>query len=126
MVYFSGLKPCFVAIPTTSGSGSEVTDFAILTHDGIKHPLVDEKLLPDVAILDGNLLDSLPKSLIADAGFDILAHAVESFVAVSAGAISRALAADAVAATLTCLPASYGGDKSVRLGVHQAATMAGK
>ena len=125
MVYFSGLPITFVASPSTSGSGSEVTDFAILTHDGVKHPLVDQKLQPDVAILDGNLLHSLPKALIADAGYDILAHALESYVAVNAGAISRALAADAFATAFTYLPASFAGDPSVRLSVHQAATMAG-
>ena len=125
MVFFSGLPITFVAVPTTSGSGSEVTDFAILTHDGVKHPLVDKRLQPDMAILDGNLLDSLPKSLIADAGFDILAHALESFVATNAGAISQALAADAFNTALTHLSASFAGDTSVRLKVHQAATMAG-
>ena len=125
MVYFSGLKVTFVAIPTTSGSGSEVTDFSILTHDGVKHPLVDEKLLPDMAILDGDLLATLPKSLIADAGFDILAHAVESYVAQNAGIISRALAGSAVAITCRYLGDSYGGDLGVRQRIHTAATMAG-
>ena len=125
MVYFSGLKVAFAAIPTTSGSGSEVTDFSILTHDGVKHPLVDEKLLPDVAILDGDLLATLPKSLIADAGFDILAHALESYVAKNAGVISRALAAEAVGITCQKLPLSYGGDTAVRQDIHLAATMAG-
>ena len=125
MVYFSGLKVTFVAIPTTSGSGSEVTDFAILTHDGVKHPLVDEKLLPDVAILDGDLLSTLPKSLIADAGYDILAHALESYVAKNAGVISRALAAEAVAITCQNLPESFGGNTAVRQDIHLAATMAG-
>ena len=125
MVYFSGLPITFVAIPSTSGSGSEVTDFAILTHNGVKHPLVDSKLQPDLAILDGNLLDSLPKTLIADAGYDIIAHALESYVATNAGTISRALAADAFDAAFTHLPASFGGESSVRLRIHQAATMAG-
>ncbi|MBQ4641512.1 MAG: iron-containing alcohol dehydrogenase [Oscillospiraceae bacterium] len=125
MVYFSGQKPRLVAIPTTSGSGSEVTDFAILTHNGVKHPLVDDAILPDVAILDGNLLDSLPPSLIADTGFDILTHAVESFVAQGAGAITDALARDAFAAAFTALPASFRGDTRVRQRIHIAATMAG-
>ena len=125
MVYFSGIKAHFVAIPTTSGSGSEVTNFAILTHDGVKHPLVDDRLQPDLAILDGNLLNSLPKGLIADAGFDILAHATESYVATGAGAISRALAADAFAGAFAHLPASFHGETSVRLQIHLAATMAG-
>lgn len=125
MVYFSGLPIRFVAIPTTSGSGSEVTDFAILTHDGVKHPLVDKKLQPDMAILDGELLHSLPKSLIADAGYDILAHALESYVATGAGVISRALAADAFDGAFTHLPDSFAGDTDVRLCIHEAATMAG-
>ena len=125
MVYFSGLPITFVAIPSTSGSGSEVTDFAILTHGGVKHPLVDEKLQPDMAILDGDLLHSLPKTLIADAGYDIIAHAIESYVAANAGAISRALAADAFAAAYTHLPASFAGNTGVRQGIHEAATMAG-
>ena len=125
MVYFSGITPRFVAIPTTSGSGSEVTDFAILTHNGTKHPLIDDRLQPEIAILDGNLLNSLPKSLIADAGYDILAHATESFVATGAGAVSRALAADAFAKAYGLLPASFAGDPSVRLQIHLAATMAG-
>ena len=125
MVFFSGLPIQFVAIPTTSGSGSEVTDFAILTHNGVKHPLVDKKLQPDMAILDADLLSSLPKSLIADAGYDVIAHAVESFVATNAGSISRALAADAFDAAFTNLPASFAGKPSVRLRIHEAATMAG-
>ena len=125
MVYFSGLTVRFVAIPTTSGSGSEVTDFAILTHNGTKHPLIDARLQPELAILDGNLLNSLPKSLIADAGYDILAHAVESYVATGAGAISQSLARDAFGAAYTALPASFAGDTQVRQRIHVAATMAG-
>lgn len=125
MVYFSGFPIRLVAIPTTSGSGSEVTDFSVLTHGGAKHPLVDGKLLPEMAILDGELLNSLPKTLVADAGFDILAHAIESYVATGAGTISRALAADATRITLGLLPASYRGDVSVRQKIHEAATMAG-
>ena len=125
MVYFSGLPITLVAIPTTSGSGSEVTDFAILTHDGVKHPLVDKKLQPDMAILDGELLKSLPKSLIADAGYDIVAHAVESFVAGNAGSVSRALAAEAFRVAVTGLPASFAGNLEVRQRIHDGATMAG-
>ena len=125
MVYFSGRKIPLVAIPTTSGSGSEVTDFAVLTHNATKHPLVDKALLPDMAILDGNLLTKLPKSLVADGGFDVIAHGVESYVATNAGAISRSLAADAVAVALRDLPASFHGDTGVRQGIHLAATMAG-
>ena len=125
MAYFSGVKARLVAIPTTSGSGSEVTDFAILTHNQVKHPLVDSRVRPDVAILDSDLLKELPPSLIADAGFDILAHAVEAFVATGAGAITDALAKDAFAVAFGALPASFNGNTAVRQDIHTAATMAG-
>ena len=125
MLFFSGVEATLVAIPTTSGSGSEVTDFAILTHDGVKHPLVDPKILPDVAILDDELLQALPRSLIADAGFDVLAHALEAYVAKNAGAVTDALARDAFCTAFTCLLMSFAGDTSVRLEMHLASTMAG-
>lgn len=125
MVYFSGESIRLVAIPTTSGSGSEVTDFAILTHEKVKHPLVDGKLRPAVAILDSDLLKELPASLVADAGFDVLSHALEAYVATGAGAITDALARDAFSAAYALLPASFAGRAEVRGRIHVAATMAG-
>ena len=125
MAYFSGSKARLVAIPTTSGSGSEVTDFAILTHNSIKYPLVDKRLQPEVAILDDELLTHLPPSLVADAGFDILAHAVEAYVGTNAGALTDALARDAFCTAFAALPASFNGRHDVRLRIHTAATMAG-
>ena len=125
MVYFSGENIRLVAIPTTSGSGSEVTDFAILTHENVKHPLVDGKLRPKVAILDSDLLKELPSSLVADAGFDVLSHALEAYVATGAGAITDALARDAFSAAYALLPESFRGKTEVRGHVHVAATMAG-
>ena len=125
MVHFSGQKVYFVAIPTTSGSGSEVTDFAVLTHGGTKHPLVDEVLRPDMAILDGSLLQQLPKKLIADTGFDVLCHALEALTAEGAGVFTDCLAREAFCMAYAHLPASYSGDSRVRLKIHQAATMAG-
>ena len=125
MIYFTGKAIPLVAIPTTSGSGSEVTDFSVLTHNGSKHPLVDKALLPTMAILDGDLLRSLPPNIIADAGYDILAHALESYVATGAGAMSKSLARDAFLTALQKLPASYRGDTAVRQDIHLAATMAG-
>ena len=125
MAYFGGGNYRFAAIPTTSGSGSEVTDFAILTHNGVKHPLVDEKLRPDLAILDSDFLQELPKGLIADSGFDVLSHALEACCGKHAGSFTNALSRDAFRMAFHCLPRSYGGDKSVRLEVHKAATMAG-
>ena len=125
MGYF-GKKCCYVvAIPTTSGSGSEVTDFAILTHQQVKYPLVDGKLRPDAAILDSDLLEQLPPSLVADAGFDVLSHALEAYVARDAGAITDALARDAFATVYAALPASFAGRTAVRLKIHVGATMAG-
>ena len=123
--WFSGEKMALVAIPTTSGSGSEVTDFAILTHNHVKHPLVDPRLRPNMAILDSDLLKELPPGLVADTGFDVLAHAVEAFVASNAGAVTDALAKDACFACFAPLPASFAGRQEVRLRLHQAATMAG-
>jgi len=125
MVYFSGLCIPLVAIPTTSGSGSEVTDFSVLSHGGSKHPLVDKALQPVMAILDGDLLRTLPKTLIADAGYDVIVHGVESFVATGAGAMTKALARDAFITAYENLPASYHGDTGVRQDIHTAAAMAG-
>ena len=125
MAFFAKTDARLVAIPTTSGSGSEVTDFAILTHNKVKHPLVDKRLRPHTAILDSDLLQELPASLIADTGFDVLTHAVESYVAKTAGAFSDMLAQEAFRSAYGALPASYAGRKNVRLKVHQAATMAG-
>lgn len=125
MAYFSKLRPILVAIPTTSGSGSEVTDFAILTHGGIKHPLVDESLRPDLAILDSDLVASLPPTLIADGGFDLICHAVEAFVAKNANSFSDLLAKQAFQTAMESLCASFSGDTSVRGAIHKGATMAG-
>lgn len=125
MGYFGKGSYTLVAIPTTSGSGSEVTDFAILTHDQVKHPLVDKRLRPDLAILDGDLLQELPKGLIAETGFDVLTHALEAYVAKGSGSISDVYAREAFSSAYASLPASYAGNRSVRLKVHLAATMAG-
>lgn len=125
MSYFAKGEQKLVAIPTTSGSGSEVTDFAILTHNKVKHPLVDKRLRPDYAILDSDLLQQLPKSLIAEAGFDVLSHAVEAYVGTDAGSITDLYAREAFSSAYAALPASYAGNTQVRLKVHLAATMAG-
>ena len=125
MGYFGKGDYTLAAIPTTSGSGSEVTDFAILTHGKVKHPLVDWRLRPDLAILDEDLLQELPKGLIAETGFDVLTHALEGYVARGSGSISDLYAREAFSSAYASLPASYAGNKSVRLKVHLAATMAG-
>lgn len=125
MVWFAGSDAMLTAIPTTSGSGSEVTDFAILTHDGVKHPLVDGKLRPQMAILDAALVEKLPKGLIADGGFDALTHALEAYTATGADAFTDALAGEAFSEVLGSLKASYEGDLQARARVHSCATMAG-
>ena len=123
--YFGKGSCTLAAIPTTSGSGSEVTDFAILTHNKVKHPLVDKRLRPDIAILDADLLQELPKNLIAETGFDVLTHAVEAYVSKGSGSISDLYAREAFSGAYASLPASYAGNRSVRLKIHLTATMAG-
>ena len=125
ILYFSRQKLAFGAIPTTSGSGSEVTDFSILTHEGIKHPLVDPGIRPDFAILDSDLLQQLPKGLIADAGFDVLSHALEAWVGRNAGCFSDLYAKEAFSLAYGNLLGSYQGDLSKRLPMHLASCMAG-
>ena len=114
-----------IAIPTTSGTGSEVTSFSILTHEGVKHPLIDEKLRPAAAILDPSLLDALPPKLIADSGMDVISHCLEAIAAKNASPFSDALAMCAFDTARKLLPKSFVGDTSVRQTLHNAATMAG-
>lgn len=125
MVYFSGTAAPLAAVPTTSGSGSEVTDFAILTHENVKHPLVDPRLRPDLAVLDEALVEGLPGALVADGGYDAVSHALEAIAATASGAVTDALATAAFCDLLNHLPASFRKDMSARLPVHRAATMAG-
>lgn len=114
-----------IAIPTTSGTGSEVTSFSIITHEGVKHPLVDAALRPSAAILDPSLLQALPPKLIADAGMDVVSHCLEAIAAKNASPFSDALAMSAFDTVRKLLPKSFSGDTSVREAVHDAATMAG-
>ena len=124
MAYFAKSPAKRIAIPTTSGSGSEVTDFAILTHDGMKHPLVDPALKPDMAIVDPQLVERLPPALIADGGFDVLTHVLEALVAKNASPITDALALSAFSMAFRHLPDSYAGNRASRAQVHLASTMA--
>ena len=125
MRYFAGNGELFVAIPTTSGSGSEVTDFSILTHDGGKHPLIDGRMQPDVALLAWELVEKLPAGLVADGGFDVLSHALESFVAVNATAMTQALASSAFSIAFDWLSASFRGEQRARGEIHLTSCMAG-
>ena len=119
---------CF-AIPTTSGTGSEVTDYAVITDraKGIKYPLDSQKLRPPVAILDPQLTMSAPASVTADAGMDALTHALEAYVSTGANDFSDALAEKAATQVFQYLPLAYkdGSNVLARQKVHNASCMAG-
>mmetsp|Transcript_34399 Transcript_34399/g.58271 ORF Transcript_34399/g.58271 Transcript_34399/m.58271 type:complete len:882 (+) Transcript_34399:30-2675(+) len=116
-----------VCIPTTSGTASEVTPFSVITDDmGMKHPLFDYELTPDIAIIDSSFCDKLPKSLIAHAGVDAITHATEAFVSVAANEFTESHSLTAINLLFQHLPNSYHtGDPQAREMVHHAATLAG-
>lgn len=125
-----GQKALMVAIPTTSGTGSEVTPFAVITDDetGLKYPIADYSLTPNMAIVDANLVLSMPKSLCAAGGIDALTHALESMASGLATEYTNGLALEAIRLLFKYLPDSYnqGAENAVaREKVHHAATMAG-
>ena len=124
-----GTKCKMVAIPTTSGTGSEVTSFAVITDkkQNKKYPLADYELTPDVAIVDPDLVMSLPKSVTADTGMDVLTHALEAYVSNMASDYTDGLAEKAVELVINYLEKAYddGTDKLAREKMHNASTIAG-
>ncbi|MFR8277285.1 MAG: iron-containing alcohol dehydrogenase, partial [Desulfovibrio fairfieldensis] len=125
-----GKKAVMVAIPTTSGTGSEVTPFAVITDNrtGVKYPLADYALTPDMAIVDPEFVMDLPPSLIANAGLDVLTHAVEAYTSTLATNFADGQAMEAVRLVFKYLRRSYaGGEERLipREKMHYAATMAG-
>ena len=124
-----GVKAKMVAIPTTSGTGSEVTSFAVLTDKvkNKKYPLADYELTPDVAIVDPDLVMSLPKSITADTGMDVLTHAIESYVSNMASDYTDGLAEKATELVIEYLLEAYehGDNKVAREKMHNASTIAG-
>ncbi|GLI05237.1 aldehyde-alcohol dehydrogenase [Paenibacillus tyrfis] len=124
-----GQKAKFVAIPTTSGTGSEVTSFAVITdnHKGnTKYPLADYELTPDVAIIDPEFVYSLPKTAVADTGMDVLTHAIEAYVSVMANDYTDGLAMKAIQLVFEHLENSFHtGDPVAREKMHNASTIAG-
>ncbi|WP_069987565.1 1-propanol dehydrogenase PduQ [Massilioclostridium coli] len=122
-------KPFCVAIPTTSGTGSEVTAFAVVSdkEKNVKYPLVDDIMLPDVAILNPKLTLSVPPTVTADTGMDVLTHAIEAYVSTGATDFSDTLAEKAVQIIFKYLPMAYdnGNDIHAREKLHNASCMAG-
>ncbi|HEX2956818.1 MAG TPA: iron-containing alcohol dehydrogenase, partial [Chitinispirillaceae bacterium] len=125
-----GKKAMLVAVPTTSGTGSEVTPFAVITDEktGIKYPIADYELTPNVAVVDPELVMSMPKSLTAFGGLDALVHAIEAYISVFASEYTNGLALEAIRLIFKYLPSSYengSNDLKAREKMHYAATTAG-
>ena len=125
-----GEKAYFIAIPTSAGTGSEATPFAVITDEqsGIKYPLADYELMPNMAIVDTDLHLSAPKGLTASSGIDAVSHALEAYVSVMATDYTDALAIKALQTLFAYLPRAYAdgqNDLEAREKVANAATMAG-
>ncbi len=125
-----GVKAIMVSIPTTSGTGSEVTPFAVVTDEktGIKYPLADYALTPNMAIVDPSLTLNIPKRLTAYGGIDAITHALEAYVSVLASEYTNGLALEAIRLLFKYLPSAYkngANDPKAREKVHYAATIAG-
>lgn len=134
MIYFartqdSSLKIKFIAIPTTSGTGSEVTTYAVITDPDTetKFPVVDESMLPDIAIIDAELTKSVPLSITADTGMDVLTHAIEAFVCNKRNDFTDALAEKSIKLANKFLIQVFENpsDVTLRQRVHNASCLAG-
>lgn len=125
----NGKEIAMIAIPTTSGTGSEVTSFSVVTdtQNNIKYPLVSDSMLPTEAILDAELVKSVPATVTADTGMDVLTHAIEAYVSVNNNEFSAALAEKAIEICGTFLLRSYldNNDAHARAKMHVASCLAG-
>jgi acetaldehyde dehydrogenase/alcohol dehydrogenase len=125
-----GIKALLVAVPTTSGTGSEVTPFAVVTDEvtGVKYPIADYQLTPSMAIVDANLVMNLPRSLTAYGGIDAVTHAIEAYVSVMANEYTDGQALQALKLLKEYLPPAFlhgANAPEAREQVHNAATIAG-
>ena len=125
-----GEKAYFIAVPTSAGTGSEVTPFAVITdeHSGIKYPLADYQLLPNMAIIDTDFHMSAPRGLTAASGIDAVTHALEAYASMMATDYTDGLAVQALKTIFTYLPRAYDNgqtDVEAREKMANAATMAG-
>ena len=120
-------KAHFVAIPSTSGTATEVTAFAVITdyEKGIKYPLADFEITPDIAIVDPELAETMPKKLVAHTGMDAMTHAVEAYVSTANCDYTDPLALHAIKMIQSDLVLSYEGDMEKRASMHNAQCMAG-
>ncbi len=125
-----GDKALFVAIPTTAGTGSEVTPFAVITDEktGTKYPLADYELMPDMAIVDADLMMNIPKGLTSNSGIDAMSHSLESIASVMATDFTNGIAKEAVKLIFEYLPRAYekgAHDAEAREKMANASCMAG-
>lgn len=120
-------KAKFAAIPSTSGTATEVTAFSVITDyaKGVKYPLADFNITPDVAIVDPELAETMPQTLTAHTGMDALTHAVEAYVSTLNGPFTDPLAVQAIKMVFDYLPSSYEGDMNAREKMHYAQCLAG-
>jgi acetaldehyde dehydrogenase/alcohol dehydrogenase len=125
-----GEKAYFVAVPTSAGTGSEVTPFAVITGEknGMKYPLADYELMPDMAIIDADMMMNAPKGLTSASGIDAMTHALEAYASVMATDYTDGLAVQALKLIFKYLPDAYNngpGDPKAREKMANAATIAG-
>ena len=120
-------KAQFVAIPTTFGGGDQVTPFSSIidTKTGTKYPIADYALTPDVAIIDSQFVETMPKDIMAESGMDVLTNAVESYVANMASDYTRPYALQAIKLVFDNLEKAVAGDKDAQAEMHNASTLAG-
>ncbi|WP_278683169.1 iron-containing alcohol dehydrogenase [Paraclostridium bifermentans] len=120
-------KAKFIAIPTTSGTATEVTSFSVITDNetGVKYPIADYNITPDVAIVDTNLVQTMPKSLVANTGMDALTHALEAYVSNARNPITDALAMKSIEMIVENLYNSFEGESQARKDMHIAQNLAG-